>query len=512
MLAMDAKAQIRHAVLVEGKSRRQVARETGYSRNTIRKLVQDSERPKYRLSQPRPHPVLGPYKALLERWVQEDAEKPKKQRRTTVRMYQLLKQGAEGLPAYKGAESTLRAYVGRLRRKARHKVYIPLAYAPGETGQVDFGEAEVSMGGQPVIAHLFLCWLGYSGATFVQAYPGETQEVLFAGHVAAFEFFGGVPQEIWYDNLTSTVQKVLKGPRREEQESFLSFRTHYLFRAEFCNVASGWEKGGVEGRVGYVRRNWLIGAPSFASWEELNRYLAEQCCREQERRLRGRSERIGERLQQEQAQLRPLPERPYPCCKTVAVRANPLLLVSFATNRYSVPVEVAHEALTLCAYVERIEISTGREVVATHPRCWQREQDILNPYHYLSLLAQRPRAFHHAQAIRQWRQNWPAIFDLYFQSLKQRNETTQATRRFIEILQLGHTYPESLLAKTLEEALARHCFTVSGVRELLRRRMEPNPPKPSQLAAYPHLAEIQVMPPNLQQFDQLLPQMGGESR
>lgn len=512
MLAMDEKAQIRHAVLVEGKSYRQVARERGYSRNTIRKMVQDSERPKYLLSQPRPHPVLGPYQAVLERWVQEDAQKPKKQRRTTVRMYQLLKQGAEGLPAYTGAESTLRAYVGRLRRKAKHKVYIALAYAPGETGQVDFGEAEVSIGGQPVTAHLFLCWLGHSGATFVQAYPGETQEVLFAGHVAAFEFFGGVPHEIWYDNLTLAVQKVLKGHRREEQESFLSFRTHYLFQAEFCNVASGWEKGGVEGRVGYARRNWLIGAPNFSSWEELNCYLTEQCRREQERRLRGRSECIGERLQQEQAQLRPLPAQPYPCCKTVAVQANPLALVTFATNRYSVPVEVAHEALTLRAYVERIEISTGHDLVATHARCWQREQDILNPYHYLSLLAQRPRAFHHAQVIRQWRQRWPVIFDRYFQSLQEREETAHATRHFIEILQLGYNYSESLLAETLEEALACHCYTVTGVRELLRRRTEPTPPLPAQLAAYPHLAEIQVTPPNLQQFNQLLPQISGATR
>ena len=508
MFAMDEKAQIRYAVLVEGKSRRQVARETGYSRNTIRKMINDSNRPRYRLTEPRPYPVLGPYKVLLDGWVKEDAQKPKKQRRTTVRMYQLLKEGY----GYAGAESTLRAYVGRLRRKAKQKVYIALAYEPGETAQVDFGEATVTIAGQLVTVHLFLYWLGYSGATFVQAYPGETQEIFFAGHVAAFEFLGGVPQEIWYDNLTNAVQKVLKGHRREEQESFISFRTHYLFRAEFCNVASGWEKGGVEGRVGYVRRNWLIGASEFASWEELNRYLRQQCRRDQERRLRGRPESIGVRLQQEQAHLRPLPAHPYPCCKTVPVRANPLSLVTFATNRYSVPVESAHEALTLRAYVERIEISTQTEMVASHARCWGREQDILNPHHYLSLLAQRPRAFHHAQAIRQWRQTWPAVFDIYWQTLQQRYETTQATKHFIDVLLLGRTHPEAILATTLEEALERQCFTPAGVRELLRRRTESTPPLPAQLSAYPHLAEIQVTPPNLQQFNQLLPHMGGETK
>ena len=159
-------------------------------------------------------------------------------------------------------------------------------------------------------------WLGYSGATYVQAYPGETQEVFFAGHVAAFEFFGGVPQALWYDNLSNAVQKVLKGWEREEQESFISFRSHYLFKAEFCNVASGWEKGGVEGRVGYVRRNWLIGAGEFASWEALNEELRQQCQSEQAAHaLPRRSESIGARLQEEQAALRSLPVRPYPCCQ-----------------------------------------------------------------------------------------------------------------------------------------------------------------------------------------------------
>jgi transposase len=324
---MDEKAKIRYAVLVEEKSQRQVAREMGCSRNTVRKMLEDSNRPSYQQSQKRMSPVLGPYKATLERWVEEDGKKPKKKRRTASRMYQLLQEEH----GYRGSEPTVRVYVGKLRRKAKHKVYIQLAYEAGETGQVDFGEAEVTIAGRLETAHLFLMWLGYSGATVVQAYPAETQEIFFAGHVAAFDFFGGVPQELWYDNLANAVRKVLKGPQREEQESFISFRTHYLFRAEFCNPASGWEKGGVEGKVGYVRRNWLIGAGEFESWETLNSYLRDKCRQEQGRQLQGRSQTIGERLQEEQEAFRPLPERPYRCCKTVPVRANQLSLVSFGT-------------------------------------------------------------------------------------------------------------------------------------------------------------------------------------
>ena len=159
-------------------------------------------------------------------------------------------------------------------------------------------------------------WLGYSGAVFVQAYPAQTQEVFFAGHVAAFTFFGGVPREVWYDNLKNAVQKLLRGRNRKEQDSFISFRSHHLFQAEYCNPRSGWEKGGVEGKVGYSRRNWLVGARGFEDWDDLNVYLRQQCELEQQRTLKGRNESIGERLATEQAQLLPLPA-PYPGITTL---------------------------------------------------------------------------------------------------------------------------------------------------------------------------------------------------
>jgi hypothetical protein len=267
----------------------------------------------------------------------------------------------------------------------------------------------------------------------------------------------------------------------------------------------------VEGRVGYARRNWLIGAGEFESWETLNSYLRERCRQDQGRRLRGKSQTIGERLQEEQAAMRPLPQRPFPCCKTVPVKANSLSLVSFGTNRYSVPVEVADEALTLHAYVDRIEISCGTEVVAVHGRCWDREQDLLTPQHYLLLLARKPRAFAHARAIREWQQVWPPIFDLYFELLKERYATSEATRYFVEVLQLSDRYSEAQLATALEEAVGRRCLQVADVRELLRRLNEEGAPLPAPLVEHPRLADIQVRAPDLNHFNQLLAWMGEEA-
>lgn len=500
MLTMEKKARIRHAVLVEGKSQREVARETGHSRNTIRKMLEDGQIPQYKVKKQRKSPILGPYKKLLEEWVEEDRKKIKKKRRTTARMYQIIQKEY----GYQGSDATVRAFVGKLRRKSKQKVYVPLAYDPGETGQVDFGEADVLIAGQLVTAHMFVMWLGYSSAPFVQAYPAESQEVFFTGHVAAFNYFGGVPREIWYDNLKIAVNKVLKGRNRLEQDAFISFRSHYLYEANFCNTQAGWEKGGVEGRVGYLRRNFLIPTPEFESWEALNEYLRQQCDQQQTRQLKGRSQSIGERLQAEQAQFLPLPNTSYPCCKTVSVKANTLSLVTFATNRYSVPVAYAGDKLLLRAYVDHIEICAGAEQIASHQRCWQREQDTLNPYHYLPLLSRKPRAFAHAKAIRQWQRYWPAVFDAYYDLLKQRLEIADATRLFIAILQLGEGGHETFLAQTLHSAITHHCFTLVGVGELLRRQMEPQRPASVPLPEYPTLAAINVPLPDLQQFDRLL--------
>jgi len=504
MLTMDHKAKIRHMVLVEGKSQRQVAKETGYSRNTIRKMLNDSDIPHYHQQVERPAPVLGPYKALLQAWVAEDEEKPKKQRRTAARMYELLV--AEH--GYTGAKPTVRGYVGKLRKQVRKKVYVPLSYEAGETMQVDFGEGEVIIGGERVQAKFFVAWMAYSGMRWAQAYPGETQEVLLEAQAAAFEFIGGVPKEVWYDNLKAAEQKVLQGRNRLEQDRFLSFRSHNLYEAHFCNPASGWEKGGVENSVGYVRRNWLVGAPEFADRDELNAYLKGKSEADQARRQRGKEGTVAQLLAEEQAQMRPLPDTPFPTAKSVAVKVNKLSLVTFASNRYSVPVSHAHESLTLRATAQWVEISNGREVIARHRRCWGREQDNLEPYHYLSLLARRPRAFEHASAIRAWRPQWPPVYEAVYARMKQDQEPAQATRQFIDLLMLGAEHSEEALVAALEAALRHGCLQVACVRELLRRQEDRYGPAVD-LSQRPELAVVVVMHPDVGQYDQLLPGVGG---
>lgn len=160
------------------------------------------------------------------------------------------------------------------------------------------------------------------------------------------------------------------GRKAVEQEAFIAFRSHHLFASRFCTPGEAHEKGLVENLVGYARRNFLVPVPEVASFRELNALLRERCLAEARRRLRGELATIGELWEKERPHLLPLPERPFPCCRTVPVRANRLSLVTFETNRYSVPVEHAHRPLFLRAFVDRVEVSSGTQVIAVHPRAY----------------------------------------------------------------------------------------------------------------------------------------------
>jgi transposase len=508
MITVKEKEQIRRAYHIEGKSVRQIQRETGYHRQTIRKALEDGSVPQYTQKRSRRSPVLDPVKPIIDRWLAEDKDRPRKQRHTAKRIYERLTTEY----GFTGGESTVRRYVGQQKRQMGTQVFIPLAYAPGRTGQVDFGEAQVVLAGEPLTAQLFCLRLGYSKQPFVTALPSQAQEAFFEGHVRAFDFLRGVPHELVYDNLKVAVKRILEGRNREEQVTFIAFRSHYLFESRFCNPGKAHEKGLTEGLVGYARRNWLVPPPEYATWDDLNAYLAERCQAEGRRRLRGMEMTIGEALALEQVQFLPLPTQHFPCHILRPVRANGFGLVTFQTNRYSVPARHAHESLWLRASVERVEITNGRQTLAIHPRCYKREQDILNPLHYLLVLEQRPGAWEQAKPIQEWRQNWPEVYDLYLAALRERLSTSQATREFVRVLRLHEDYPEAMITQALEEALSGHCYSADGVKQIVLRLTEPPcPAKPLEEAQqlFPDVGPVRWPEPD--QFDRLLGHKEDES-
>jgi transposase len=508
MLKVEDIEQIRRAYYVEKKSIRAIGREQGHHRRVIREAIAGaSPAPRrYRRQKPRPRTVVGPVAHLIAAWLEADREAPPKQRHSAKRIYDRLV--AEH--GYRGKERAIREYVHdwKAAQRSAGQGFVPLGYAPGAEAQCDWGEAVVRIGGVEQDAQVFCLRLCYSLKSFVCAFPAARQECFFAGHAAAFAFFGGVPRRITYDNLTSAVAKVLQGRHRVEQEAFVAFRGHYLFASHFClpGQEGAHEKPLVESLVGYARRNFLVPVPNAASWEELNAQLYVRCMDEDGRPASGRGGTIGALWAEERAHLLPPQRHTYPCCRTVPVRATRQALVTFERNRYSVPTRYGGERLLLRAYAWEVEITDGQRVVARHPRLYGRDGEHLDPLHYLHLLERKPGAFDLARPIQQWARDWPPVYGQYLDALRQARPEG-ATREFVRILQLHVRYEVDVLAAALERALALGCWSADGVEQLVRQALAP-PERPllgaemgSSLGPLP---EVTIPLPDLHRFDGLL--------
>jgi len=275
MITMDLYNVIRYSHFTLGMSIRKVSKEAKVSRQTVRKALKGME-PKYNQKNPIPLPILRPHIERIKEWLLADKEVPKKQRHTAKRIYDRLVEEH----GYEGCYSTVKKRVKKLKEALNlidREVFIPSDPEKREGAEVDWGDATVYLKGIRTVVYMFCMRSKYSGKSFVKLFPVMEQECFFNGHIEGFSYFGGCFSELVYDNLKAAVQKVLRGRNRIEQDSFLRFRSHYCFKAEFCNVGKGNEKGGVEGLVGFSRRNYLTPLPKGDSLDEINAQLLEKC-------------------------------------------------------------------------------------------------------------------------------------------------------------------------------------------------------------------------------------------
>jgi len=333
---MEQWSEIRGRVLVEGVSRRQILRETGMHWETLQKILTHSEPPGYRQHRPRGRKKLGAYLARIEQILKEDQAMPRKQRHTAKRIWERLQ--TEG---FSGGYTIVKDVVRELTQR-RQEVFVPLIHRPGEA-QVDFGQAVVKMNGVLRKVSFFVMALPYSDGSFVMAFERECTETFWEGHVQGFEFFGGVPKRISYDNTKIAVAKIIGGGKgRRLTRGFCQLQSHYLFAHHFCRPARGNEKGVVEGQVKFTRLNFFVPVPQVRDFAELNARLRQQCVEDRERRLRGQAGTKAELLKGDQSAFLPLPATAFAACRQVSTTASSLSLVRFDANDYSVPVRWAH--------------------------------------------------------------------------------------------------------------------------------------------------------------------------
>jgi transposase len=445
-------------------------------------MLRHSLPPGYRRKEPSKRPKLGPWLGVIDAILEEDKQRPAKQRHTAKRIFDRLR--AEY--GFTGGYTIVKDYV-RLHQQRSQEMFVPLAHTPG-TAQADFGEALVVIAGVELKAHYLAMDLPHSDDIFVMAFPGETTEAFLEGHVQAFAYWGGVPVSLLYDNTKLAVKKILGNGERLKTRAFSELQSHYLFADKFGRPGKGNDKGNVEGLVGYARRNFLVPVPRVNSWDELNVYLLEECRRHRQHRVRGDQETIGERFERDRAALLPLPPVPYECCEKQTTRVDSSSLVRYRCNDYSVPTEYGHREVLVKGYVHEVVIACGSQVIARHPRSYEREDIVFEPLHYLALLEQKTGALDQAAPLVGWK--LPECFPKLRRLLEARL-SKGGKREYVQVLRLLETFPLHEVAPAIEQALGLGTISYDAVKHLLLCRIERRPPR-LDLENYPHLPLTRV--------------------
>jgi len=465
MIKVDQYEYIRTSVRVYKKKIREVAKETGHSRNTIRKALKE-EYIGYKPRVNQPYPVLGPYIGIIDGWIKDDKDKPKKQRHTATRVYHRLQREHD----YQGGETTVRRYVREAKLRyglTGAGVFIPCSARVGQEAEIDWGACIAILGGVQVKLKMFCMRSKFSGKHYVRCYPCERQQSFFDAHIRAFEYFGGIFPVLIYDNLTTAVQKVFVGKKRKLQESYNKFKAYYNFEPRFCNVGKGNEKGGVEGLVGYSRRNYMVPVPCEESLAALNEKLLHECYEYGDHRIAGQQETVSELYGAEKEHLIKLPETEFGNVEPCKAKADKYATISVDRNRYSVPVRYANMILNVLQYTDRIDLFWRNWKITSHQRLYGINKWNLNPQHYLRLIQHRPQSFEYARPILQWREQWPECLERLLAHFRQKQGTTKGTRDFLSVLMLYKKHKANDVQTAVEKALAANVGCSRSVEHIL---------------------------------------------
>jgi len=491
---MEMWRDIRRRVIVDGESKRQICREYGMHFKTLQKILANTTPPGYRQTKQREKRKIGTHLTFIEEILTEDKKAPRKQRHTAKRIFDCLviEQGYNG--GYTAVKEAVRAYRHRTR-----EVFVPLSHPPG-WAQVDFGYAKIDLEGEQTDVAFFVMTLPYSDAFFVCAFPRECTETFQEGHKRAFEFFGGVPARISYDNSKIAVISIGRGRDRILTDGFLRLQSHYHFTEHFCRVRRPNEKGHVENLVGFSRRNFMVPVPKVKTVEELNDHLATQCRSDLDRTLRGKEKKKAELLKEELPAMLPLPAERFEAHRVEKTSVGPLSLVRFDRNDYSIPTKYAHHPVTAIGMVDEVRLVVDNHLAARHSRRWEKHGTFFNPIHYLALLERKPGAFDFSRPLEEWA--LPSCFDLLRHRLESDLDGSKGIREFIKVLRLLENTSLSQLAKAVEQALFIGTTSVDAIKLILEYRRQ-EPIALFSLDGHPHLKSVRVPEVDLSRYRSL---------
>jgi transposase len=469
---------IRRWALREQLSIREIARRTGLSRNTIKKYLRaGAAEPRYpkRISPSK----LDPFADKLSGWLKSEAIKSRKQRRTLKQMHaDLVVLGYGG--SYNRVAAFARSWSAR-RHEAEQTTgrgtFVPLTFGAGEAFQFDWSEDWAVIAGERTKLQVAHFKLSHSRAFLLRAYPLQTHEMLFDAHNHAFEVLGGVPRRGIYDNMKTAVDKVRRGKERDINARFQAMVSHYLFEVEFCNPASGWEKGQVEKNVRDARHRLWQPTPVFPTLDALNDWLEARCKALWAEITHGKLPgTVADVWAQERSFLMPRP-RPFDGFVEHTKRVSPTCLVHFERNRYSVPASYANRPVSLRVYADRLVVAAEGQIVCEHVRNIDRRHDtpgqtFYDWRHYLAVLQRKPGALRNGAPFAELPEGFKR---LQASLLKQPG----GDREMVEILALVLHHDEQAVLIAVELALEAGVPTKMHVLNVLHRLLDGKPPAPT---------------------------------
>ena len=457
----------------EDLSLREISRRTGHSFQTVQKYAYQENWSAEKLPnlEAENYPNLEKYIPSIDEWMELDRKLPRKQRHTAMRIYHRLvdEQG------YQGSYSSVKRYVRKKKfvLKLAAEGYLPLAQPCGH-GQVDFGESlYYDARGKERKGYALTVSFPQSNKGYTQFFPSQNQECLLEGLKRVFERIGGVPLRLRFDNLSTAVAKVLEGGERELTEGFRRFMLHYRFRADFCNPASGNEKGNVENKVGYSRRNAFVPVPTVTSFEAFNEWLWEWCEKDAQRLHYKYKIPIQELWEADRESLLKLPEYPFPVFRYEALSVNKYGFAVIDTNKYGLAPTLAGKTVQAKIFFDHVEFYYDHHPVGRYRRSYGRDEELYDWTQYVGTLLKKPGAVEHTRFFKQLPQQWQ---ELLAQSRGQ--ERKGALRLLDEIVRDGNApLCEDALSMAAENGRTdpdsiRQCYYMIAKKEFRPKPLE----------------------------------------
>lgn len=397
----------------EGLSIRKIAEKTGHHFNTVKKYLEKEDwnveiKPKKERES-----KLEPLKPIIDKWLMDDKKAPPKQRHTAKQIFKRLskeheKELAVGL-------STVTAYVKKARKKLYSDICNTAIYGSHEAGwgQLDFGEVYIyGKSGKLEKHHELILTFPHSNAGYVQLCKSENAENLLEGMQRIFAYIGKVPNRILFDNMSSAVVKILPEKERQLADMFRRFMLHYKIEAVFCNPAKGQEKGNVENKVGYKRRNYFVPVPRVSDLRQYNMELLGICDEDMKREHYRKKEQISDLFLEDVEAMHNLPSKEFTVCRLVKAKTDKYSFVTLENNKYSVTPKYYQCEVWVEVSAEKVRIlnDTYKEVACHDRRYGMNAEPIIDWMSYLPAIARKPNALKYTGFFKQL----PVVWQEYF--------------------------------------------------------------------------------------------------